>query len=344
MEPPFNIKEATMHEESGSKALCYRKLVQRWARERELLGEVQPYTARKAGQKALLFETAFGDDDVRLIESHQVVDALIDLAQHGGRNKQGLSSTTLRAAHLAGTQAFAWAIAKGLAERNPFEDVRRPREERRQARFLLPAQASSLVTKASDQMRADLWKGKLQRASFCLATCIALATGMRRGEIFALTWADVNELTLRISVSKAIKADGSLGEPKSTSSVRSVAIGVNLVGLLDEARKAQRSLDPECADDNSHPVICNEKGDVANLSTFEHWWRRWANGLGHEGLRFHDLRHSHATILIASGVDVKTVQTRLGHSSAEVTMSIYAHAIPQSDSVAAAALDSELFG
>lgn len=153
MESPFNIKEVTMYEGFDSKVLCYRELVRGWVRERELLGEVQPYTARNAAQKASLFETAFGDDDVRLIESHQVVDALIDLARNGGHKRKGLSSTTLRAAHLAGAQEFAWAIAKGLAERNPFEGVRRPREERRQVRFLLPAQASLLVAKATDQTR-----------------------------------------------------------------------------------------------------------------------------------------------------------------------------------------------
>jgi integrase len=90
-------------------------------------------------------------------------------------------------------------------------------------------------------------------------------------------------------------------------------------------------------------VLCNEKGERANTNTFEHWWRSWADGNGWPGLRFHDLRHSHATILIANGVDVKTAQMRLGHSSAEVTLSIYAHAIPLADSAAAASLDAELF-
>ncbi len=333
-----------MNEQQQDRILSYCRLVERWARERELLGAVQPYTARKAAQKALLFARSFGDKDVRQISTQDVVRALIALSQHGGRKGTGLSSTTLRAAHLAGSQAFDWAMQKGLADSNPFSDVRRPREERRQAQFLMPTQASSLVAKTATQMRAHLLEGKVQRASFCLATCIALATGMRRGEIFALTWADINELSLRIAVSKAIKADGSLGEPKSVSSVRSVAIGINLMNLLDEAREAQRSLIADREGDHTSSVICDELGDMARLSTFEHWWRRWADGHGYEGLRFHDLRHSHATILIASGVDVKTVQTRLGHSSAQVTMSIYAHAIPQSDSMAAAALDSELFG
>lgn len=72
----------------------------------------------------------------------------------------------------------------------------------------------------SSECGACLWEERIRQASFRLAICIAMAMGMRRGEIFALTWADFNELSLRIAVSKAMKADGSLGEPKSESSVR----------------------------------------------------------------------------------------------------------------------------
>lgn len=333
-----------MQEGMQSDVPTYREMVGMWAKERGLLGDVQAYTARKAAQKALLFACAFGDEDARNVSSDDVTAALVELLRSGGRKGTGLSSTTLRAAHLAGAQAFNWAMAKGIVDENPFAAVRRPRERRGQSRFLLPTQASELVSTATEEARTNIEEGTLQQASFRLAVCVALATGMRRGEIFALTWADVNALSLRISVSKAIKADGLLGEPKSVSSTRSVAIGTNLMKLLDEVREAQRELVANRADDHGANVICNEEGAMANMSTFEHWWRKWVDELGHEGLRFHDLRHSHATILIASGVDVKTVQTRLGHSSAQVTMSIYAHAIPQSDSMAAAALDSELFG
>ena len=80
------------------------------------------------------------------------------------------------------------------------------------------------------------------------------------------------------------------------------------------------------------------------MNVFEHWWRTWADENGWEGLRFHDLRHTHATLLISGGTDVKTVQMRLGHSSAEITMSCYAHAIPLSDANAAESIDSSLFG
>lgn len=127
------IKEATLNEETKLEGMSYREVVDSWAQERELLGEVQPYTARKSAQKALLFAPAFGEGDVRQLDAQDVTGALIELARHGGRKGSGLSSTTLRAAHLAGTQALNWAIAKGLVATNPFAEVRRPREERGQA-------------------------------------------------------------------------------------------------------------------------------------------------------------------------------------------------------------------
>lgn len=106
-----------MNEGRHAESLGYREVVERWAKERELLGAVQPHTARKSAQKALLFAPAFGEREVRHILAQDVIGALIDLAQHGGRKGSGLSSTTLRAAHLAGTQALNWAILKGLADR-----------------------------------------------------------------------------------------------------------------------------------------------------------------------------------------------------------------------------------
>ena len=90
-------------------------------------------------------------------------------------------------------------------------------------------------------------------------------------------------------------------------------------------------------------VVCNANGSMASMNTFEHWWRKWVDEHGWLGLRFHELRHTHATLLLANGVDVKTLQVRLGHSSTDITMSCYAHAIPLSDKASAQALDSSLF-
>lgn len=324
--------------------ISYGEVVQEWTEERELLGIVQPYTAQKAGQKATLFNPWLKNVPLEEVCPTVIRSAILDLRQHGGRLKKGLSSTTLRSAHLAGKQAFDWAIERGYASKNPFDLVERPKASYRQARFLTLGQATMLSSQLVSEMKKAMDREDSRLSSFALAACIALATGMRRGEIFALDWSCCNFKTLRINVSRAVKGDGSIGSPKSMAGIRSVAVGNRLMCLMQEIRTWRESAISLDSSSENRLVICNEEGHRANLNIFEHWWRNWADSNGWEGLRFHDLRHTHATLLIAGGTDVKTVQTRLGHSSADITMSCYAHAIPLSDTKAAETIDSSLFG
>ena len=83
------------------------------------------------------------------------------------------------------------------------------------------------------------------------------------------------------------------------------------------------------------PVCCNEKGGFMNLSNFERWWREFRTNAGFEGLRFHELRHTQATQLLANGVDLKTAQDRMGHANGAITLNWYAHAVPENDEKAA---------
>lgn len=331
-------------DENNESAGTYGEIVRCWAEEREILGIVQPYTAQKAEQKASLFYPWLENKALEEIEPATIRTALIELRQRGGRFGKGLSSATLRAAHLAGKQAFDWAIERGRMVENPFDSVDRPKAHYRQARFLTLGQATMLSSMLVSEMKRAMDSGDVQLSSFVLAACIALATGMRRGEIFALEWSCCNFKTQRINVSRAVKGDGSIGSPKSMAGIRSVAVGNRLVCLMEEMRAWRESaISLESSADNCL-VICNERGHRANMNMFEHWWRTWADENGWEGIRFHDLRHTHATLLISGGTDVKTVQMRLGHSSAEITMSCYAHAIPLSDTNAAENIDSSLFG
>lgn len=321
----------------------FTKIVYQWGIERETAGLVQPYTAMKGVQKASLFMPWIGDLRPSEVDPEIVRGALVELSRCGGRDGKGLSSSTLRAAHLAATQAIDWAIGRGVGRQNPFRLVPRPKARHRSSQFLTMGQASDLGALAARDVRNELFLGNVSRSSFALAACIAVATGLRRGEIFALEWSDCDLALCRLSVSKAVKADGRMGAPKSVSGIRSVAIGKCLASLLLEVLEWQRKHLPERAWHERQHVICDEFGARASMNSFEHWWRSWADRNGWVGLRFHELRHTHATLLIARGVDVKTVQMRLGHSSAEITMSCYAHAIPLSDGAAAASLDAALF-
>ena len=90
------------------------------------------------------------------------------------------------------------------------------------------------------------------------------------------------------------------------------------------------------------PVCCSSTGGRIRIDNFSHWWGIWRKEHGFDGLKFHELRHTQATLLLANGVDVKTVQTRLGHASASITLDWYAHAIPQNDHAAATMLGNLL--
>lgn len=83
------------------------------------------------------------------------------------------------------------------------------------------------------------------------------------------------------------------------------------------------------------PVCCSDVGSFYRVDNFTHWWSDWRDKNGFGGLKFHELRHTQATMLLANGVDAKTVQTRLGHANPSITLSWYAHAIPEKDREAA---------
>lgn len=320
----------------------YDAAVEAWGVYRETMGAVHPYTARKSAQKAHGFSPFFGSREIDELRASDVEIAIATLMRKGGRDGSGLSSTTLRGMHLAGRQAIDYAIKHGMATSNPFHDVPRPRAGKARARFLDGNQVGTLAAYTRDRFDASMRKGDLTHTAWCLAVLLAMGTGMRRGEIFGLEWPDYDGQT--ISVARSVKPDNSLGEPKTQSGVRRIAIGSSTASALDDYKEFQQPLVPPARWDEPTPIMCGRSGKRLSMSTFEHWWAVFRKQAGFDGLKFHELRHTHASLLIANGTDVKTVQGRLGHSSADITMNIYAHALPRNDIAAAQAIDNLLGG
>jgi integrase len=172
---------------------------------------------------------------------------------------------------------------------------------------------------------------------------VAIDGGLRQGELLALTWKDIDTDRGTVRVSKALEEVGGtmrLKAPKTKSSERTVKLSPTTAEALTEHRKAMLAEGHWSPD---APVFCGprrgkwlRKADVYRQS-FEPTLKR--AGLK---FRFHDLRHASASLLLAGGVDVKTVQSRLGHSAAAITMDIYAHAIDRGQQVAADAMQGIL--
>jgi integrase len=136
-----------------------------------------------------------------------------------------------------------------------------------------------------------------------------------------------------------------LGEGKAAGSRRVVNLPQSLVSLLATHRRQQQALRAGMSEWHDYDLVfCDEHGEPFNPHGFESSWRHICHKAGLEGVRFHDLRHTHATELLRAGVHPKIVSERLGHASVTMTLDRYSHAVPDLQSEAAEKTDALLRG
>jgi len=172
---------------------------------------------------------------------------------------------------------------------------------------------------------------------------MAIETGMRQGELFGLRWVDIDWASSRVFVRQSVRK-GEDSALKTASSLRSIGLTPTLLRELKEWKLACPRPDPR---DPVQPDLVFPNGaghfeDPHNLlrRSFHPALRR----AGLRQIRFHDLRHTCASLLLAAGVGIKQVQAQLGHASAQVTLDVYSHLLPDAGSPGAAAFDSILGG
>jgi integrase len=165
---------------------------------------------------------------------------------------------------------------------------------------------------------------------------LAASTGMRRGEVLALRWPDVDLGAGRISI----------GQSKTAAGRRSVALDPGTVVALKAWRKAQMAerLAWGAAYADSGLVFTREDGTPLVTSSVGRTFARWQRQAGLSRIRFHDLRHTHATLALQAGVHPKVVSGRLGHASIAITLDTYSHAVPALEEEAAATVAALVFG
>lgn len=269
----------------------------------------------------------------------------------------GCSNTTLHAYHVILKAVFKKAVDYDLILRNPCERVDAPSVDKVDRKSLSAEDAAALlayVDEAEDNAIADLLEKERRQSEwgvsedrsymlgvrdvcYVLAVRIAIASGMRMGEVLALTWGAVDFGRGQLTVRLAIGVDMRPKAPKTEAGRRKVSIDADTMAHL----RAWRDLQAELLDclcltvDDDTPVLCSATGGWLDKNNFGRWWREFRVSAGFPTLKFHELRHTQATQLLANGVDVKTVQNRLGHAKASITMDFYAHAVPENDEKAA---------
>ncbi len=237
----------------------------------------------------------------------------------------GISAATvgkhLRTLKMVLKMAVVW---KYLRE-NPAAYVKPPRHVKPEPDFLEAAEIQALIQATDPGYR-------------CLMAT-ACFTGLRQGELLGLMWDDIDFASGRIYVRRSLQ-DGVLMEPKSAHSRRPVDIPPLLIQMLKEHQAFQAAT---LESNELNLVFPNQAGrpmDRSNLQVriFEPALRR----AGLRKVRFHDLRHSYASLLINDGANIKYVQRQLGHASCMITLDTYSHLIREAGREAIGKLDSLL--
>lgn len=173
---------------------------------------------------------------------------------------------------------------------------------------------------------------------------IALTTGMRQGEICALRWENYDEAGKIISVTHSMQRNGELKVPK-TGKKRNVALMNITIRGLKKQRLRQKELKLALQNEytESGYICTNHKGEPYNPKTLLVTLKNLIDRYNLPPIRFHDLRHTFATIALQSGMNPKIVSEILGHSKIQMTLDLYAHVLPEIQKEATARLEEKMF-
>ena len=241
---------------------------------------------------------------------------------YASKLQEGLSPKTVRLIHAVLHQALKNAVRWNLVPRNVCDAVSLPKQTtQREMQVLTKEQAQTLLETA---------KGHRLEALLTLA----VATGMRRGELLALRWQDINFETRSLHICRSVSFLTGHGfvesEPKTTRSRRNITLPLFALEALRVHRTRQLEVRLQAGKkwEDHDVVFCNTLGGFLNTSTLFKLFTALLKDAGLPHMRFHDLRHSAATILLAMGAHPKVVQELLGHSQISMTLDIYSHVLP----------------
>ena len=244
---------------------------------------------------------------------------------HAEHYSESLSDTMVRGCHANCRSALEKAVQEGLIRVNPAVGCKLPPKKAREMQVLTREEIQRFLIQAKAEGYFELF-------------LLELTTGLRRGELLALQWDDLNLETGELKITKQVyrtKEDGLLiSQPKTKSSIRTVSLPQPLLAILKEYREGinSRWMFPS-------PLKEDSPLDPAYIRTRLHLILEHAQC---KQIRFHDLRHTFATMALGSGMDVKTLSSMLGHVSAATTLDIYTHITNPMRSEAAAKIDQRI--
>ena len=309
----------------------FGQLVDQWLEECERL-DLSPTTMRTyRSQLDQTIRPSLGKIDMRSLSPKHLDDL------YGAMKAAGKSPKTIRNHHAIISAALHQGVRWGWVRTNVAERAKPPRISHRRVR------APSI-----DEVRKVIAAAEQRDPRLACLLMLAAMTGMRRGELCALRWNDIDLTIGTIEVTRSVVVvPGGVAE-KTTKTDRSRTVALDSVGvtLLSRFRETAARLAGEVgAEVSGESFVFSPLGDSTapfrpdNVTSF---FIRVRDAVGAPAVRLHDLRHFTATQLIGAGVDVRTVAGRLGHSDPSLTLRVYSHAIEERDRAAAVIMGNVL--
>lgn len=231
------------------------------------------------------------------------------------KQPKGLSPKTVRNINQVISSALNFAKGQKLIIANPTDSCVLPKLEHKEMKTLTAEQLTAFLQEAKASGVYEMYY-------------IELATGLRRGELLGLKWEDIDleQATIRVRRQVA-RINGEIVEAplKTKNSYRTISIGEDAVGILKQQKEKS----------HSEYVFPSPTGGPISPDSVIQMLHRVLERAGLPKVRFHDLRHTFATLALQNGVDVKTVSGMLGHYSAGFTLDTYAHVTTQAQQQAA---------
>jgi integrase len=238
-----------------------------------------------------------------------------------------MNLTTLRKLIVTFNQVMNYAVRHKYISHNPVRDAERPKgqggEEKEQITILTPSEINAFLEAEKDQKYLTLFM-------------LAIFSGARQGELLGLKWTDIDWFNNQIHIQRTFN-NGAWYKPKSKTSTRKIDLGPSMIAALKKWKMA-------CPPDENDLVFPNEAGNPMNHGNLlkRHFYPA-LKAAECPKIRFHDLRHTYASLLIEQGENIKYIQSQLGHASPTVTLNVYAHLMKPINQEAACRLENTIF-
>ncbi len=278
---------------------------------------------------------ALGALELTKLESRHLQNYYAKALTTGRLNGEGgLGNRSVQYQHRIISNALKYGLRMGVLSRNVAQAVDPPRLVRKPLSVLSPEDLARFLKAAKDTIYYPI-------------LFAALYTGMRRGELLALRWRDIDLAMSTLSVVNSLyrlNRQTVIKEPKSQHSRRMIALPPTLTLMLsnykiEQAR--QREIIDKPLSDNDF-VFAHIDGEPIDPDTVTQAFGNILQKAGLPHMRFHDLRHTHATLMLKAGIHPKIVSERLGHAKVSITLDIYSHILPGLQEAAAESFDKML--